>query len=70
MFSEPFPTYAEALAAAQAAATEQEIPGHTETIERKPPPAATARTPSSRTRISYFNPARGVCAHSAESICG
>lgn len=33
VFSEPFPTYAEALAAAQAAATEQEIPGHTETIE-------------------------------------
>ena len=31
VFSEPFPTHAEALAAAQVA--EQEIPGHTETIE-------------------------------------
>ena len=33
VFSEPFSTHAEALAAAQAAADEQEIPGHTETIE-------------------------------------
>ena len=33
VFSEPFPTHAEALAAAQAAAGEQEIPGHEETIE-------------------------------------
>ena len=33
VFSEPFPTHAEALAAARAAAEEQEIPGHTETIE-------------------------------------
>jgi len=33
VFSEPFPTHAEALAAARAAAQEQEIPGHTETIE-------------------------------------
>jgi hypothetical protein len=33
VFSETFPTHAEALAAAQAAAEEQEVPGHTETIE-------------------------------------
>ena len=33
VFSEPFPTHAEALAAAQVAAAEQEIPGHGETIE-------------------------------------
>ena len=33
VFSEPFSTYAEALAAARAAAEEQELPGHTETIE-------------------------------------
>ena len=33
VFSEPFPTHAEALVAARAAAQEQEIPGHTETIE-------------------------------------
>jgi Uncharacterized protein conserved in bacteria (DUF2188) len=33
VFSEPFPTHAEALAAARAAAQEQEIPGHMETIE-------------------------------------
>jgi hypothetical protein len=33
VFSESFPTHAEALAAARAAAEEQEIPGHTETIE-------------------------------------
>ena len=32
-FSEPFPTHADALAAAQAAAAEQEEPGHTEQIE-------------------------------------
>ena len=33
MFSESFQTHAEALAGAQAAAEEQEIPGHTETIQ-------------------------------------
>lgn len=33
VFSEPFPTHADALAAAQSAAEEQEVPGHTETIE-------------------------------------
>jgi len=33
VFSEPFSTHAEALAAARAAAEEQELPGHTETIE-------------------------------------
>ena len=33
VFSEPFPTHADALAAAQAAAAEQEVPGHSETIE-------------------------------------
>jgi hypothetical protein len=33
VFSETFPTHAEALAAAEAAAEEQEVPGHTETIE-------------------------------------
>ena len=33
MFSETFSTHAEALAAARAASVEQEIPGHTETIE-------------------------------------
>ncbi|MGB6449051.1 MAG: DUF2188 domain-containing protein [Xanthobacteraceae bacterium] len=33
VFSESFPTHAEALAAAQVAAREQEICGHTETIE-------------------------------------
>jgi Uncharacterized protein conserved in bacteria (DUF2188) len=33
VFSESFPTHADALAAAQAAAAEQEIPGHTEAIE-------------------------------------
>jgi len=33
VFSEPFPTHSEALAAAQVAAAEQEIPGHGETIE-------------------------------------
>jgi hypothetical protein len=33
VFSEPFSTHAEALAEAQAAAEEQEIPGYTETIE-------------------------------------
>jgi len=32
-FSEPFVTHEEALAAAQIAAAEQEIPGHRETIE-------------------------------------
>ena len=33
VFSESFLTHAEALAAAQSAAEEQEVPGHTETIE-------------------------------------
>jgi len=33
VFSETYPTHAAALAAAQAAAQEQEIPGHSETIE-------------------------------------
>ena len=33
VFSEPFPTHDEALAAAQVAAAEQEIPGQGETIE-------------------------------------
>ena len=36
VFSETFPTHDEALAAAQAAAEEQEVPGHTETIEYEP----------------------------------
>lgn len=33
VFSEPFPTHAAALAAAQAAAAEQKVPGQTEQIE-------------------------------------
>src|SRR5262249_44376114 len=33
VFSEPFPTHAEALAAAKAAAEEQRVPGQTEVIE-------------------------------------
>jgi hypothetical protein len=33
VFSETFSTHAEAIAAARAAAEEQEIPGHEETIE-------------------------------------
>jgi len=33
VFSESFPTHAEALAAAQAAAEEQRVPGATQTIE-------------------------------------
>jgi hypothetical protein len=33
VFSETFPTHAEALAAAQSAAAEQELPGDAETIE-------------------------------------
>lgn len=33
VFSEPFPTHAEALAAAQTAAEEQQTPGDTEEIE-------------------------------------
>jgi Uncharacterized protein conserved in bacteria (DUF2188) len=33
VFSEAFPTHAEALAAAQSAAVEQELPGDAETIE-------------------------------------
>ena len=32
VFSEPFPTHAEALAAAQLAAEEQRTPGHSEEI--------------------------------------
>jgi hypothetical protein len=33
VFSEPFPTHAQALAAARAAAQEQRVPGRTEVIE-------------------------------------
>ncbi len=33
VFSEPFPTHADALAAAKAAAAEQTVPGHSEVIE-------------------------------------
>jgi hypothetical protein len=33
VFSETYPTHADALAAATAAAEEQTVPGHTETIE-------------------------------------
>ena len=33
VFSESFPTHAEALSAAQAAAAEQKVPGHTEQIQ-------------------------------------
>ncbi len=33
VFSESYPTHADALAAAKAAAEEQTVPGHTETIE-------------------------------------
>jgi hypothetical protein len=33
VFSETFPAHAEALAAARVAAEEQEMPGHSETIE-------------------------------------
>ena len=33
VFSEPFPTHAEALAAARTAAAEQRVPGHSEVIE-------------------------------------
>jgi len=33
VFSETFPTHADALAAAKAAAEEQTVPGYTETIE-------------------------------------
>lgn len=33
VYSESFPTHAAALEAAQKAAAEQEVPGHTETIE-------------------------------------
>ena len=70
-FSEPFSTHAEALAAARAAAEEQELPGHTETIEyemtrasgtQKPPAAETARAPSSRTWIELINSTRSVSA--------
>jgi len=33
VFSEPYPTHAEALAAAKAAAEEQRVPGYSEVIE-------------------------------------
>ena len=33
VFSESYPTHADALSAAKAAAEEQTVPGHTETIE-------------------------------------
>jgi hypothetical protein len=33
VYSEPFPTHAEALAAAKAAAEEQRVPGYSEVIE-------------------------------------
>jgi hypothetical protein len=33
VFSEPYPTHAAALAAAKRAATEQQVPGHSEEIE-------------------------------------
>ena len=33
MFSEPYPTHAAALSAAQRAANEQRVPGHTEEIQ-------------------------------------
>ncbi len=33
VFSEPFPTHTDALAAAKAAAEEQRVPGHSEVIE-------------------------------------
>ncbi|MGH6728394.1 MAG: DUF2188 domain-containing protein [Pseudolabrys sp.] len=33
VYSEAYPSHADALAAAQAAAEEQEVPGHNETIE-------------------------------------
>ncbi len=33
VFSEPFPTHAQALAAARAAAAEQRVPGHSGVIE-------------------------------------
>jgi hypothetical protein len=33
VFSEPFPTHAQALAAARTAAAEQRVPDHTEVIE-------------------------------------
>jgi hypothetical protein len=58
VFSEPFPTHAEALAAARAAAQEQEVPGHMETIEYEDDKGAgeTARTPSSGTKFKLFTP--------------
>jgi hypothetical protein len=74
VFSEAFPTHAEALAAARAAAEEQEIPGHTETIEYEDEKskwhtetaAETAHTPSSRTRIELFGPVALPTAISAQ----
>jgi Uncharacterized protein conserved in bacteria (DUF2188) len=60
VFSEPFPTHAEALAAAQVAAGEQEIPGYGEQSNtrmtresgtRKPPAVGTGPTPLSGIRI-------------------
>jgi hypothetical protein len=59
-FSEPFPTHAEALAAARTAAAEQRVPGHTEVIEyedehghwhTRRPPAAIGRRLKSKIRI-------------------
>jgi hypothetical protein len=63
VFSEPFSTHAEALAAARAAAEEQEIPGHTETIEYEDDKGKwhteTAPRPPAHRRqgrgLSYFN---------------
>jgi hypothetical protein len=63
VFSEAFSSHAEALAAARAAAEEQEIPGQTETIEyeddkgkwhTETPVAEIARTPSSRMWIELL----------------
>jgi hypothetical protein len=63
VFSETFPTHAEALAAAEAAAEEQEVPATRKPSStrmtrasgtRKPPAVATVRTPSSRTRTELF----------------
>ena len=65
VFSEPFPTHAEALAAAQVAAAEQEIPGQGKPSNtrmtkgsgtRKPPAVKIAHTPQSRMRIERSQP--------------
>jgi hypothetical protein len=67
VFSEPFPTHAAALAAAQVAGAEQEIPGHGETIEYEDDKgkwhteAASGQDrphTASRTRIELFGPER------------